>query len=907
VTPGTRLGPYEILEPIGAGGMGEVFKGRDTRLDRSVAIKILPPEFAQNAQLKLRFDREAKIISQLEHPHICRLYDVGEATISETPAVTGMPVEAGPPLSYLVMELLEGESLADRLMRGPLAVGDVLKYGVQISEALDRAHRQGIVHRDLKPGNVMLTKAGAKLLDFGLAKSAAGALVGSTTSLDGATEHKPLTEQGAIVGTFQYMAPEQIEGMEADARTDIFALGAVLYEMATGKRAFEGKTKTSLIAAIVTVEPKPITDILPLAPPALEHIIRKCLSKDPEERWQSAHDIAEELRWIQESGSQAGVATTIAVRRVHRERLAWTAAAVAGALGMVAAIGYVRRAPRQEPASRFVIAAPPQTSLNPFDELGMELSPDGRRVAFVAISSDGRRQLWVRPFSDFDARALPETFDASYPFWSPDSRSIAFFAGGKLRKIDAAGGPPQVICDAPSGRGGSWGKDGTILFAPNVYSAIHAVPASGGVAKAITQLHSATEVTHRWPHFLPDGKNFLYVVRPKGSGGSRGPGRLMIASLDSGAAKLLMEEATNTVYTNGHLLFGRDQRLMAQPFDLEEQKLTGDAFVVVGEKLSYWEPKNLVVFSATPAGALVYLPETPPLADLRLFSRDGKQLESIAGDSLLGYGARFSPDGSRIAYSLGDRTTGRGDVWLYDVTRKRSTRFTFQPGSYWSMAWAPDASRLYFASSPQSIGNVYQKPLKGSAAIQPLIETGFWQLGVNVSPDGRTLAFSQQSGEARYDLWLLRLGGKPEIFLRTPFDEIDPNFSPDGRWIAYTSQESGRSEVYVRPAEGTPDQWQVSAAGGLAPRWRRDGREIIYISPDGKLHAVPVQTAASFEAGEPKELFSAGPAGDAYFTALQDISPDGQQLLLMSPSSVSAPSMRAVIHWRIAPGSEAGR
>lgn len=887
---GTRLGPYEIISSIGAGGMGEVFKANDTRLDRSVAVKVLPAEFSQNAQLKLRFDREARAISLLEHPHICRLYDVGE--FASTP--------------YLVMELLDGESLADRLTRGPLPVADVLKYGSQIADALDRAHRGGIVHRDLKPANIMLTKSGAKLLDFGLAKSTAVTPIADPVPA-GATEARPLTEQGTIVGTFQYMAPEQISGSEADPRTDIFALGTVLYEMVTGVRAFEGKTRTSLIAAIAGSEPRAITKIQPHAPPGLEHIIRKCLSKEPDERWQSAHDIAEELRWIADAGSQAGVATTLSLRRVQRERMAWALAAIGALAALAAAAGFVSRAPQPKPQYRFAIAAPPSAAFSPFDELGVAVSPDGRWLGFAAIGSDGRRSLWVRSFTEFDARELPETANASYPFWSPDSRFLGFFADGKLKKIDVSGGPPQNICDAASGRGASWGDDGTILLAPNVYSAIYRVSASGGTPVAVTKLDPKTEVTHRWPHLLPDGKSFLYVIRPKDNSGGRGPGRLMLGTLGEPGTRLLMETATNTVYLNGFLLFGREQRVMAQRFDLNEQEVTGEPFVVVAEKLAYWEAKNLLMFSAVASGVLAYLPETPPIADLRILSRQGRLLEIVAERALINYGARFSPDGGRVAFSQGDAATGREDIWIYDSARKRSSRFTFQPGAYWGITWAPDASRLYFASSPQSIGNLYQKPLTGSASFQPVVETNFWKLGGDISPDGKTLYYSEQTGETRYDLWRSTGGGKPELFHRTPFEEVDPRISPDGRWVAFTSNESGHPEVYVRPTAGAPGQWQVSSGGGSAARWRADGREIVYLTPSGKFFATPVQISPTFEPGDPKELFALGVPSDSLYTRFADMSPDGERILVVTPSTTVDETMRAVLNWTIEQPGPSGR
>jgi hypothetical protein len=520
--------------------MGEVWRGKDTRLDRSVAVKILPVAFAEDDERRQRFEREAKTISSLSHPHICTLFDVGHEGEAH----------------FLVMELLEGESLADRLQKGPLPLDQVVKFGAQVAEALSAAHKQGIVHRDLKPGNVMLTKSGAKLLDFGLARSGAG-LGGVSGSTALPTEAKPLTTAGTVLGTFQYMAPEQLEGAEADPRTDIFALGALIYEMATARRAFEGKSKTSLIAAILSTQPPPISSVQPVMPPALDHVVRKCLEKDPDDRWQSAHDVASELRWIGEAGSQAGVPTTLSVRRRSRERLAWGLVALLGTAAGLLAVVQLRRPAAPAVAFRATLDPPPETSLIPFDELGLALSPDGRQLAFVAIAADGSKQIWIRDLAEMSARPLGETSGAWYPFWSPDGRHLGFFADGKLKRIDLRGGSPQVIAEAPSGRGGSWGQGDVILFSPNIRSAIHQVPATGGTPTPVTRFLPEQETSHRWPHFLPDGRHFLFLLRARTSGQPE-VGRLMLASLDSPEATLLIDDATNATYVDpGYLLYGR--------------------------------------------------------------------------------------------------------------------------------------------------------------------------------------------------------------------------------------------------------------------------------------------------------------------------------------------------------------
>jgi hypothetical protein len=494
---GSRLGPYELLAPIGAGGMGEVWRGKDTRLDRSVAVKILPPAFAEDEDRRARFEREAMAISSLNHPHICTLFDVGKDGDSH----------------FLVMELLEGESLADRLQKGPLPLDQVVKYGAQVADALDAAHKQGVVHRDLKPGNLTLTKTGAKLLDFGLARTGVGDGVSASTEMP--TQAKPLTTAGTVLGTFQYMAPEQLEGQEADARTDIFALGALLYEMATARRAFDGKSKTSLIAAILSTHPPPISSVQPVMPPALDHVVRKCLEKDPEDRWQSARDVASELRWIAEAGSQAGVPTTLSLRRRSRERLAWTLVALLAAAGGAGLAWALRLRGALEEASRPLrveIVPPPETPLANVVQGAVALSPDGRTMAFVVRGRGGPPGLAVRDLASGEAKTLAGTEDATFPFWSPDGRWIAFFADKRLRKVEAKGGPVQTVCEAAAGRGGSWGRDGTIVFAPDITGPLARVPSGGGAPVAATTTPSP-DVTHRNPSFLPDGRHFVFTSR----------------------------------------------------------------------------------------------------------------------------------------------------------------------------------------------------------------------------------------------------------------------------------------------------------------------------------------------------------------------------------------------------------
>src|SRR5438132_949235 len=529
LSAGTKLGRYEILAPVGAGGMGEVYRARDSRLERTVAIKVLPQDLSSPAELRERFEREARTISQISHPHICALYDVNREGETE----------------YLVMEFLDGGTLAARLTKGALPLEQALRYGIEIADALDMARRQGIVHRDLKPGNVMLTKSGVKLLDFGLAKALEPeGPVESFTSVPTAGD---VTREGTILGTFPYMAPEQLEGRKADPRTDIFALGATLYEMVTGKKAFEGPSRASVISAILRDEPKSISQVQPMTPPELDRVVKTCLAKDPDDRWQTAHDVKLQLEWIAEGGSAVGLPAPVVARRRSRERLAWAAAAAATLAALALALLLLAR-PRQ--ALRMVQSSvlPPEKSAFVFDEGPMALSPDGRRLAFIAPTAEGKNLLWVRPLNGMAAQPLAGTDGPSYPFWSPDSRFLGFFAGGKLKKIDASGGPPQVLCDAQTGRGGTWNREGVILFSPSMRDALQRVSSEGGTPAPATELDaSKRDYSHRFPVFLPDGRHFLYLIQAVQTGQGEGQ-EVCVGSLESKERRSLLRVSSNAVF-----------------------------------------------------------------------------------------------------------------------------------------------------------------------------------------------------------------------------------------------------------------------------------------------------------------------------------------------------------------------
>jgi eukaryotic-like serine/threonine-protein kinase len=860
--------------------MGEVWKARDTRLDRDVAIKILPPGFASSDMLRARFDREAKTISSLNHPNICTLFDVGRE--GET--------------QFLVMELIEGESLAERLTKGPLSLDQVLRIGAQVADALDRAHRQGVVHRDLKPGNVMLTKSGAKLLDFGLAHVSVSAPARDHSELP--TEAKPLTEEGTILGTVQYMAPEQLEGLEADARTDIFALGALLYEMATGRRAFQGKNRTSLIAAIVSAQPEPISAVTRVAPPALDHVVRKCLEKDRDDRWQSAHDVASELRWISEAGSQAGVPHSMTVRRKTRERLAWGIAALLGLACVALAVGYARRAPEPPRTFRATLSPPPGTALLPFDQFGLALSPDGKRLAFVAADEKAGRQIWIRDLASMDAKAVPESDGAWYPFWSPDGQYLGFFAEGELRTIDLRGGAPKRIAEAPTGRGGSWGRDGRILFAPNLTSPIHVVSAAGGEAKPVTAYDAENHTTHRWPVWLPDGKHFLFLVRLR-QGGRREVGQLRLGSTDEPGDRVLVDESTNAAYVEpGYLVYGRGANLYAIPFDAAKLEVSGSAVPIVQEKLSYWEPKNFVPFSVTGDGTLVYLPEFTRKSELVWMDRDGRRLGTI-GEPGYHTTPRISPDGSKVAYMTGERGTVN-DIWIRDLEYDRAVRITEQSGGYFNPRWSPDATQLCYVCQPKGVQDLCMKSLRDGSAGRLFYESPNWKTSGSWLPDGSAVLASEQMPETNEDLVLLPVENPAErrVLLATPFVEDLPEVSPDGRWVAYISNPTGRFDVYVRSIEMGSDQWQISTDGGVQPRWSANGRELFHVTLDGRVMATPVQLSPGFRPGTATELVRLPEPPDVYQALFEDVTPDGQRLLLNLPTESRATlAFHVVTNW----------
>ncbi|MGH9774971.1 MAG: protein kinase domain-containing protein [Candidatus Acidiferrales bacterium] len=890
---GTKLGPYEIVAPVGAGGMGEVYRARDTRLDRTVAIKVLPKHLADTPEARQRFEREARAVSSLNHPHICTLHDVGH--------------EGG--TDFLVMEYLEGETLAKRIVKGALATPELLRTAIEIADALEKAHRQGVIHRDLKPGNIMLTKSGAKLMDFGLAKaaSAGGAAPSSTLTMSlnqAAATTEPLTAKGTIVGTFQYMAPEQVEGKESDARADIFAFGAVLYEMATGKRAFEGKSQASVIAAILAAEPPPISTLQPMSPPALDRVVRICLAKDPDERFQSAHDLKLQLEWIRDAGSQAGVPAPVIARRKHRELSLAVAAALAIIAATVFAVSYFTRGSAERQPIRAFIKPAQNSSIASYNggSAGFAVSPDGLRLAYVATTPKGKSVLWVRALDSLQAQPLDDTEGAVLPFWSPDSRFIGFFADGKLKKIEASGGPSLTLCDAPGGRGGTWNGDGTIVFSPFFSTPLYRVSAAGGVAAQVTILdRGKNESTHRWPWFLPDGRHFLYLAGNPLTPAGVPTNSIMVGSLDSKETKFLFHCHSNAIFSSGYILFLRQNTLMAQPFDPKSLELTGDAGPVA-EQVEDAVPRVQGEFSASHNGVLAYLEMGSAGRQLTWFDRSGKQLGTVPGaDSYAD--PHISPNGKELVFQL---ETPGSDIWLYDMARSVKTRFSFGSGNM-SPIWSPDGSRIAYTSVRNGGFGIYGKAADGSEREEVLVQPGPDQLyPVDWSPDGKFIAYLdwQPGGTV---LMMLPLQGdhKPHALnllqqSESPYFSFQTVafFSPDGKWLAYSSAESGRWEVYVSPFPGPGGKWQVSTGGGWFPRWRHDGRELFYVSPDNKIMSAEVKTSgSSFVVGAVQPLFETKPYFGLFTANLFDVTADGQKFVVPYETGQPDRTFALVVNW----------
>jgi serine/threonine protein kinase/Tol biopolymer transport system component len=886
---GTKLGPYEIVSPLGAGGMGEVYRALDTRLDRVVAIKVLASHLSSSPELKQRMEREARSISSLNHPHICHLYDIGSQNGTD----------------YLVMEFLEGETLAERLRKGAMPLNEVIKVGITVAEALAVAHRHSIVHRDLKPGNIMLTQGGAKLMDFGLAKpvglqtkahgSGAAPSFTAVATISGPSPLSPLTTAGSIIGTIQYMAPEQIEGKDADTRSDIFALGAVLYEMASGNKPFQGKSQISLASSILEKDPEPISAIKPLTPTAFEHVVTTCLRKNPEERFQTAHDVKLELQWIAADRSAPAVAALPPSPSHTRERLGWAAVAViAMALGVAAGI-FLNRPIQSAQSTRTVINPPANSTLSLTGDFAGPpvLSPEGASVAFVAASADGKTGLWVRPMNVLEAHMLSGTEGAIFPFWSPDGRALGFFADGKLKTVDLNGGAPLVVCDAPFGRGGAWGPGGEILFSPNTQTPLMRVSASGGTPVPVTKIDAAQHTSHRWPSFLPDRKHFLYLAINHDSSRSAND-TLYYASLDGGENRQLFRSTSNAIYGSGFLLFVRGDQLMAQPFDPATGRLSGEAQGLasgVVNDVSTWHMDA----SASNNGLLVL--GSGGTADWKLLwmDRSGKQIGTVADKLTNLQTARISPQGDRIALQI---DTGANDVWVFDLARGVRTRLTFGPVSNTFPVWSPDGKWIAYNSDRNGRANLYRKPSDGSGAEELLLTDEQTALPNDWSRDGKYLLYSR-GPVGNQEIWALPLEGerKPRLVVTRTGNLFSSggHLSPDGRWIAYVSNESGTPEVFVVAFRGGQGKWQVSTNGGVQPKWSRDGKEFYYANTTSRtVFAVPVKEVnGALQFGTAQPLVSNTATTQFFY----DVSPDSKKVLLNMASQQVSQSVTVVTNF----------
>jgi hypothetical protein len=885
---GTKLGPYEIQSALGAGGMGEVYRARDTRLDRIVAIKILPSHLSENAEARQRFEREARTISSLNHPNVCTLHDVGH--------------QDG--VDYLVMEYLEGETLADRLRKGPMPVEQVLKYAIEICEGLEKAHRSGVVHRDLKPGNIMLTKTGAKLMDFGLAKTSVaspGATSGLTATLTTPVGSHPLTAQGTVVGTFQYMAPEQVEGKEADARSDVFALGAVLYEMVTGKRAFEGKTAASAMAAVLERDPAPISSLRPTSPPALERLVKTCLDKDPDERWQTAHDVKLQLRQIAESGSQAGMtassaaAVPVASDKSKRRYLRW--ALLGLTIAAAAAAGYLARVPHPAP--------PVWGGLNLTGELGEEgsfvLSSDGSRLAYVAADSQGRIVLWVRRLDSPKGQPLDGTEGVEYPFWSADGRNIGFFADGKLKRLEASGQNLETVCDAPNGRGGTWNRDGVIVFAPNAVGGLAKVGASGGTAVPVTR--ASASINHRFPHFLPDGRHFLFTL----AYGKNGEDGIYLGSLDSQEIKLVSAgPSSNPAYASGYVLLVRESKLLAQPFDARRLRVTGEPFLV-SDGVRWAFDRRAADFSAAYNGTLVFLSSVGAGQRLVWLDREGKE-QGVAvpdiGNPTSGLMAgTLSPGGDRVAIA---RARGAGsDIWIYNLKTALGTRLTFTDDFNESPVWSPDGSKIVFTRNLLDHYELRLKSVSGAGEEEVLVKNPGNVIASSWSRDGRYVFYGADifgtSGKVQGMALAMESGDHKAFAATQSGGNVFPgSFSPDHKWVAYLSDESGRFEVYATTFPAHVGKWQFSAGGvdpPVFPIWTGTGAETEVIFRDMQSHliSVPMRTqGTSLSQGAPRVLLGGRSLASSRFI---DVTPDGKRILLGLPQENASTPLTLLLNW----------
>jgi serine/threonine protein kinase len=881
---GSKLGPYEILSSLGAGGMGEVYRARDTRLDRMVAIKVLLDHQTSEPGLRERFEREARAISSLNHSHVCTLYDVGH--------------QDG--VDYLVMEYIEGETLAARLVKGPLPLDQVLKYAIEIADALGKAHRQGITHRDLKPGNIMLTKSGAKLLDFGLAKlrqQASPAVPISQVS----TAAGAITAPGMILGTLRYMAPEQVEGKAADARADIFALGAVIYEMATGKKAFEGKSQASLIAAILEREPAPISSLQPMTPPALDRVVKTCLAKDPEDRWQNAQDLKRELGWIADGVSETSAPASRSARRNMAGPVGWIVATIVVVVAVTLVVVSLLNKP--SPAPRLQVSLPPPDNTSYSTNSRFAISPDAKKIAFVADNSPTSQSLWIRSLDSTAAQSLAGTEGASNPFWSPDGKSVGFFADEELKTIGSDGGPVTTLAKALGIGGGTWGPDGTIVFQWGVEGGgLLSVSANGGPVSELTRVDAnRKESAHRWPFFLPDGRHLLFQVKLTNPSQDGSVNQIHVLDLLTRKQTVLLRSDSNAEYANGYLLRVQQGSLMAQPFDISTLTLSGVP-ISLAEQVDVARV-GVADFSTSQSGSLTF-EKFDNTTKLVMYSREGKEIGQVGSPKQFGE-VSLSPDGTRVATTFSDPYGRSRAIWVFELARGTSSRVTAEGIGADYPIWNSGGSELtYFV--PAGGGGIYLRSPDELGSSSVLVESVAMAQPDSISPDGKLLAYASFVAGKGPRIWIHdfapeKSGTKDYPLLGTDSNEFQAQFSADGRWLAYNSNETGREEIYVVPFPGSSHSVQISTSGGSQPRWRRDGREIYYIAPDAKMMAAAIQfTGQSLQAATPKVLFqtridSIGRSPHEY-----DVTADGRKFLINSRPEQAPQPITLYVNWTAA-------
>jgi serine/threonine protein kinase len=892
------ISQYKILEKLGEGGMGVVYKAQDTKLDRFVALKFLPPQMAASEQDKARFIQEAKSAAALNHPNVCSIIDIQEHEGK----------------MFIVMEFVDGQTLQEK--KASLTQKQAIDYAIQIAEGLSAAHEKGIVHRDIKPENIMIRKDGiVQVMDFGLAK-----LAGTTR----------LTKMGSTVGTLGYMSPEQVQGQEADHRSDIFSLGVLLYEMITGRSPFNGAHESAILYEIVNVDVPPMTSVKPELDPSLDAIVLECLEKDPSERFQSIAEVAKELRRFKRESSRSRASRVVPatgvlhpgssaeapitpqsinagiIGRLKSVSSLWMISALVFILTTVVLIVFPDLIPRtrnKEVIRAYVTGPEKFTFSNSFGGGQLALSPDGKELAFVAVDSSGSTSLWVRPINSLTATMLSGTQGAAFPFWSPDNHYIGYFSNNKLKRIEKTGGPSFSICDVITPRGASWGSDGKIVLPTDQVSGLSVVLESGGIPVGLTRLDSTlNEQTHRYPCFLPDGKHFLYFARTTASGSGSAMDAICVGSLDGKTNKRLMPGISNMAYAAGYILFMRENSLMAQSFDPDALELKGEPFPIA-ESVDFSTRYSIASFTVSQTGVLVFLGKSAATTpELALFSPAGKKLRSF-GQPEVFVVAKLSSDGKTIAMDLYEVTARNADVWLYDVVRSVKTRFTFDGNVDAYPIWSPDGKKIIFSSNRKGHYDLYEKMSNGAEDEHVLYESVETKHATDWSVDGKYLLFNSTNNlDSKSNIYYIPMTGekKPVALIATEFNEMNASFSPDARWVAYQSNESGRNEVYVRPFPGPGAKWQVSANGGGAPRWKNNGKEIFYVA-NGKLIEADVNgTGSNFVVGNVREYFDPATVGGINVGngILKDISPDGQSILLsISKGMITTAPLTLVVNW----------